>query len=116
MLEETDQFRSAQQLHAALRARGERVGLTTVYTQLRVLADAGQVSVLRADDGESLYRHCETEDHHHHLVCRECGATEELQAAEVEAWASAAARAHGYEDATHTIAIVGTCRDCARHR
>ncbi len=114
VLDETDQFRSAQQLHAALRARGERVGLTTVYTQLRALADAGQVSVLRADDGESLYRRCATDDHHHHLVCRECGATREVQADEVEAWASAVVRAHGYEDATHTIAIVGTCRACSR--
>lgn len=113
VLEETDQFRSAQQLHAALRARGERVGLTTVYTQLRALADAGQVSVLRSDDGESLYRRCGTDEHHHHLVCRECGATQEVQANEVEAWASAVVRDHGYENATHTIAIVGTCRECA---
>ena len=38
VLAETDRFRSAQELHAALRARGERVGLTTVYQQLRTLA------------------------------------------------------------------------------
>jgi Fur family ferric uptake transcriptional regulator len=113
VLEGADQFRSAQQLHAELRERGERVGLTTVYTQLRALADAGLVSVLRTDDGESLYRRCATDDHHHHLVCRGCGATCEVQAPDVEAWASAVARAHGYADATHTIAIVGTCRDCA---
>lgn len=116
VLEETDQFRSAQQLHASLRARGESVGLTTVYTRLRALAEAGQLSVLRADDGEVLYRRCATDDHHHHLVCRECGATQEVQADEVEAWASAVARKHGYADATHTIAIVGTCRKCAAPR
>lgn len=113
VLEESDQFLSAQQLHAELRAQGKKVGLTTVYSQLRTLTDAGVLSVLRADDGEMLYRRCETEDHHHHLVCRRCGATTEVQAPDVEAWASEVAAAHGYRDVSHTIAIVGVCRGCA---
>jgi Fur family ferric uptake transcriptional regulator len=112
-LEASDQFLSAQQLHEELRARGERVGLTTVYSQLRVLADAGLVSVLRTDDGETLYRRCETEDHHHHLVCRSCGATTEVQAPDVEAWATSVASDRGYRDVTHTFAIVGTCPECS---
>jgi Fur family ferric uptake transcriptional regulator len=116
VLEESDQFLSAQQLHAELRAQGEAVGLTTVYSRLRSLADAGLLNVLRTDDGETLYRHCETEDHHHHLVCRGCGATAEVQAPDVEAWATTVASAHGYADVTHTFAIVGTCQDCAVHR
>jgi Fur family ferric uptake transcriptional regulator len=114
VLDESDQFLSAQQLHAELRAKGEPVGLTTVYSQLRALADAGLLNVLRTDDGETLYRRCETEDHHHHLVCRSCGATTEVQAPDVEAWATAVASNHGYAEVTHTFAIVGICPDCAR--
>jgi Fur family transcriptional regulator, ferric uptake regulator len=114
VLEESDQFLSAQQLHAELRDRGERVGLTTVYSQLRTLTDAGLLNVLRTDDGETLFRRCETEDHHHHLVCRTCGATTEVQAPNVEAWATNIASEHGYSDVTHTFAIVGVCPDCAQ--
>ena len=113
VLEESDQFLSAQQLHAELRAQGKKVGLTTVYSQLRTLTDAGALSVLRDDDGEMLYRRCETEGHHHHLVCRRCGATTEVQAPDVEAWASEVASSRGYRDVAHTIAIVGVCRECA---
>lgn len=113
VLEESDQFLSAQRLHAVLRAQGEKVGLTTVYSQLRTLADAGVLSVFRADDGEMLYRRCETEGHHHHLVCRRCGATTEVNAPDVEAWASEVAASRGYCDVAHTIAIVGLCRECA---
>lgn len=113
VLEESDQFLSAQQLHAELRAQGEKVGLTTVYSQLRTLADAGLLSAFRADDGEMLYRRCQTEGHHHHLVCRRCGATMEIQAPDVEEWASELAASHGYRDVAHTIAIVGVCRECA---
>lgn len=114
LLEESDQFLSAQQLHAELRRRGERVGLTTVYSQLRTLTDAGLLNALRTDSGEILYRHCETSDHHHHLVCRSCGSSIEVQAPDFEIWAEGVATSHGYDDVTHTFAIVGTCPECAR--
>ena len=41
VLDELDEFRSAQDLHALLRERGDAVGLTTVYRTLQALADAG---------------------------------------------------------------------------
>lgn len=113
VLEESDQFLSAQQLHAALRQRGESVGLTTVYGQLRSLSEAGLLSVLRTESGELLYRRCESMDHHHHLVCRSCGASTEIQAPELETWAIGVALSHGYKDVTHTFAILGTCPECA---
>ena len=46
---------------------------TTVYDQLRDLADAGDLDVLRNDSGELLFRQCRTGAHHHHLLCRVCG-------------------------------------------
>ena len=113
VLDASDAFRSAQDLHAELRARGERVGLTTVYNQLRHLADLGEVDVLRADEGEALYRRCSTGGHHHHLCCRSCGRTIEVEGEEVERWAERTAAAHAFRDVTHTVEIVGTCGACA---
>ena len=84
VLDSSDRFRSAQDLHAELRRRGEHVGLTTVYGQLRVLADVGEVDALRSDDGETRYRRCVKDHHHHHLVCRVCGHTVEVEGPEVE--------------------------------
>ena len=109
-------FRSAQELHAELRARGARVGLTTVYSNLRALADRGAVDTMRTEDGETLYRRCESGGHHHHLVCRVCGRTVEISGPAVERWADAAAAAEGFVDVRHTVEIVGTCRSCARGR
>jgi Fur family ferric uptake transcriptional regulator len=114
VLDASDGFRSAQDLFAELRARGENVGLTTVYNQLRSLADSGEVDALRGDDGETRYRRCDRQDHHHHLVCRSCGATEEIEGPEVERWAARMADRHGYTDVAHTIEILGTCRPCAQ--
>jgi len=107
-----DGFASAQALHEVLRTRGESVGLTTVYRHLQALADAGEVDVLRTDEGESVYRRCTGDDHHHHLVCRSCGATVEVSGPAVEAWAEAVAAEHGYSDVSHTLEVFGTCRAC----
>src|SRR5262245_44817228 len=107
----TDAFTSAQDLHAALRATGASVGLTTVYRHLQVLADRGEVDVLRREDGETLYRRCATRGHHHHLVCRECGRTEEVEGLEIEMWTARVAAAAGFSDVDHTVEISGTCAD-----
>jgi Fur family ferric uptake transcriptional regulator len=113
LLREVEGFHSAQQLHAMLRERGERVGLTTVYRTLQAMADSGEVDVMRPPGGEHLYRRC-SEGHHHHLVCRSCGRTVEVEGPAVESWASRVAAQHGFVDVSHTLEIFGTCPDCAR--
>lgn len=113
LLEQTDDFLSAQQLHDRLRHRGDSVGLTTVYRTLQSLADAGAVDVVRTDDGESVYRRCSSGSHHHHLVCRVCGKTVEVEGPAVESWAGRIASEYGFSDVAHTLEIFGTCADCA---
>ena len=113
LLETTDGFCSAQQLHAALRDQGVGVGLTTVYRTLQLLSDAGEVDQMRLPDGERLYRRCDQSGHHHHLVCRVCGRTVEVAGPAVERWAQQQAEQHGFTDVDHTLEIVGTCASCA---
>ena len=113
LLDETDDFRSAQDLHEALRRRGETVGLTTVYRTLQALADAGEVDVLRTAEGENVFRRCST-GHHHHVVCRSCGRTVEVEGPAVERWAERVAAEHGFTAVTHTLEVFGTCPECAR--
>ena len=104
-------FRSAQEIHELLDERGERVGLATVYRTLQRLAEAGEVDLLRTESGETIYRRC-SDSHHHHLVCRECGATVEVEGPTVERWTRAIATDHGFGDVSHTLEIFGTCPDC----
>ncbi|WP_101524839.1 Fur family transcriptional regulator [Nocardioides houyundeii] len=104
-------FRSAQEIHDLLAVKGERVGLATVYRTLAALAEAGVVDILRNEDGEAIYRRCST-THHHHLVCRSCGATVEVEGPAVERWTQSIAAAHGYADISHDLEIFGTCPGC----
>ncbi len=106
-------FVSAQSLHATLRHDGTGIGLATVYRALAGLATAGDADTLQSPEGEALYRACITQAHHHHLICRSCGLTVEIEASEVEEWARRTAAAHGFRDAQHVIDIFGTCGACA---
>jgi Fur family ferric uptake transcriptional regulator len=105
-------FRSAQDIHAALRERGESIGLATVYRALALMVELGEVDTLVRGDGETLYRRC-SDRHHHHMVCRRCGRTVEIAGAVVEEWADAVAAHHGFSDVSHRLELVGLCSECS---
>jgi Fur family ferric uptake transcriptional regulator len=114
-LAEADGFRTAHDLFTSIRAGGERIGLTTVYRHLSLLADTDRADVVHTAEGEAQYRLCgprdstSPNDHHHHIVCRECGRSVEVSGPEVEAWAGRVAAASGYTDITHTVELFGLC-------
>jgi Fur family ferric uptake transcriptional regulator len=114
VLVRSDSFRSAQDIYADMRADGAKIGLTTVYRALQALSEAAEVDVLRTGEGETVYRACRTETHHHHLVCRMCGRTIEVAGPAVERWAEAVGRKHGFSDVTHAVEVFGTCPECSR--
>ncbi len=108
----TPGFVSAQQLHAAMRD-DTGIGLATVYRNLALLADDGEADALQSPSGETLYRACASDSHHHHLICRECGKTVEISAEPVEQWARETAASHGFSNSQHIIDIFGECDECA---
>ena len=112
ILGDLDGFRSAQEIHEILTDRGEAIGLSTVYRNLQALVDAGELDALRGDEGETLYRAC-SDGHHHHLVCRACCRTVEVEGPTVERWADQVAGQHGFTEIEHTFEIFGTCSSCA---
>lgn len=110
-LAESRDFHSAQEVHAAMRAGGTNIGLATVYRALQSLVASGRADVLRTAGGEAVYREC-SQTHHHHLVCRSCGKTIEVQGPAVERWADKTASTHGFADVSHTLELFGTCPAC----
>ncbi len=112
VLEDLEDFRSAREIHTLMAERGHAIGLATVYRTLQLLADHGEVDVIRASvGGEASYRRCST-SHHHHLVCRSCGATVEVEGPAVERWTRGIAEEHGYAEVSHTLEIFGICSRC----
>ncbi len=112
VLASTPGFVSAQQLHTAMR-EDTGIGLATVYRNLALLADDGEADALQSPSGETLYRACATDTHHHHLICTTCGKAVEISAEPVEQWARETAASYGFSDAQHVIDIFGVCDSCA---
>jgi Fur family ferric uptake transcriptional regulator len=113
-LRDADGFRTAQELFDQVRSNGQKVGLTTVYRHLNLLAELGRADVVHRADGEAQFRLCgahaePAEEHHHHVVCRVCGRSEQVSAPEVEDWAERVAQAAGYTDISHTVEVFGLC-------
>jgi Fur family ferric uptake transcriptional regulator len=109
-----DGFVSAQALHSSLRDGGSPIGLATVYRALSDLTDGGEADSLQSMEGEALYRACTSGGHHHHLICRNCGLTVEIEADAVETWATSIAAANGFTQPQHIVDVFGLCAACSR--
>lgn len=112
LLANTEEFRTASQIHADLKLLGDKVGLATVYRALQAMSEKGDLDVVRTPEGESAYRMCSS-THHHHLVCRSCGKAVEIAGEAVESWANEVASQHGFTDAGHNLEIFGLCPNCS---
>jgi Fe2+ or Zn2+ uptake regulation protein len=84
----------------------------TAYATLDLLEELGMVRRVRASSGATLYD--PRPDDHQHLVCRRCGAVEDVDA-EVDARAALrAARRSGLAPERAELVLSGLCRECAR--
>jgi len=117
LLVDIGDFTSAQDLHARLRTQGEGVGLATVYRTLQAMVTDGSVDLMRTTDGEAVYRRCSS-GHHHHLTCRRCRKTIEVEGLPaVESWTDKISAENGFTDVHHTLEIFGLCSACTpNHR
>ena len=102
---------TVQQIHARLRAGGERIGLATVYRTVSLLSERGVIDALDHLPGETCYRLC-GEAHHHHLVCSRCHRVVEIRDCDLDAWLGRVASAHGFVATDHRLEVTGLCRGC----
>jgi Fur family ferric uptake transcriptional regulator len=110
LMDERDDV-TAQELHVRLRARGEPLGLATVYRTVSRLAAAGVVDALAHHPGEVCYRWC-GDDHHHHLVCSGCHRVVELGDCELDPWLDRLSAVHGFVATAHRLEVTGVCASC----
>ena len=104
-------FVSAQALHAQLISQGQAISLATVYRNLQALVANGDLDVIHSA-GQAAFRACGQERHHHHLVCRSCGAAQAIEVQAVEDWAGQIATRAGFSQVQHTLELSGLCPAC----
>ena len=105
---------SAQEIHDRLRRARRPVGIASVYRALETLAELRLVKRVDAGDGVARFEPAPADgDHHHHLVCRDCGKVEAFSDDRLERAIDKVAGGLGYSVDEHEVVLTGACADCA---
>ena len=87
------------------------VSRQAVYDVLRALTDAGLLRRIQPRGSVARYE-LRVGDNHHHVVCRSCGATADVDCAVGAAPCLTAADAQGFEIDEAEVVYWGLCPDC----
>ena len=105
--------RSAQEIHDGIVSAGGTVGVASVYRTLDTLAELRLVQRVDVGDGIARYEPFGGEDeHHHHLVCDDCGRVEPFTDGPLEQALERAAGRLGYAMQQHEVVLRGVCLQC----
>jgi Fur family ferric uptake transcriptional regulator len=106
---------SAEDVYHRLAAQQADIGLATVYRVLTQLEEASMLARNSFNGGKAVYELNEGK-HHDHLICLDCGRTEEFNDPTIEKRQKAVAESLGYALRDHQLALYGYCPDCATKR
>lgn len=104
---------SVEDIEAALKGSGERIGKATIYRTMEILVRSGLVK--EHDFGEGFKRYEHLFGHqpvHEHLICTSCSEVIEFQSPEVVRLLDETARRHGFLADRHRLEIYGLCASC----
>jgi Fur family ferric uptake transcriptional regulator len=100
-----------QELYRCLIQKHRRVGLTSIYRSLDLFESLGMV--FKIINGSNVkYKLCESEDHHHHIVCKTCGQVVELNFCDIPKWSKMVTESTGYQVTDHQLNFYGFCKTC----
>ena len=105
---------STDELYRLVKKHDERIGFTTVYRTLKLLAECGLASEVAFNDGVTRYEHKYNRRNHHHMVCTECGSSVEFFSREIERIEQEVGRKNKYLPTRHTFQIYGVCERCQK--
>jgi Fur family ferric uptake transcriptional regulator len=105
---------TAADLLADAETREIKIGRATVFRTLDLLAEQGALERLDLPNGEHAYVACAPHDHHHHVVCRNCGASVEVDDNGLQAVVREIGVQSGYRIEDHRLELYGLCPKCQR--
>jgi Fur family ferric uptake transcriptional regulator len=109
----SDHHISAEEIYAQVEAKYPQVNISTVYRTLELLKELGLVTETDLGGGKLRY-HSVEKGHHHHLICRKCGRTFELDEAVLKPVEGTILRKYGFKPDLSHLAVFGKCVECRR--
>lgn len=109
-LQSTKLHPTAETVYVTIREEFPKISLGTVYRNLNLLADCGEI--LRLNCGDGIDHFDATVEPHHHFVCRECGQVLDLDMPSIEEINDKASKNFDGEIQGHSIYFYGKCAKC----
>ena len=94
-----------------LRQQLPGVGRATIYRSLKLLVDSGVLCRVLLEDG-NLHYQLSHQGHHHHLLCVECGDSQDLLGCDIEELLKEVSIAHNFQLSGHWLEVYGRCHNC----
>ena len=101
---------TADVVYSNVRIQNPNISLGTVYRNLTLLADTGEILRLRVGDGVDHFD-ADTSPHYH-FVCSECGSVIDLEMDDISSITETAAARFKGQIAGHVTYFHGTCENC----
>ena len=101
---------TADEVYEAVHAEHPTISKATVYRTLGRLADEGEITRVRINNGADRFDHQTFA--HYHVRCTRCGRVDDVMIAQVSGIEEAAAEASGYRISGHTLQFDGICPTC----
>jgi Fur family ferric uptake transcriptional regulator len=102
---------TASEIGAVVRSEIGAISLQAVYDALTALTDKGIIRRIQPAGSSARYED-RVDDNHHHLICRSCGRTVDVDCAVGETPCLTAAEDRGYEIEEAEVIYWGRCPDC----
>ena len=112
-IENSDDHISAEEIYAQVVAKYPNVNISTVYRTLELLKRLGLVTETDLGEGRVRY-HPADKGHHHHLVCKECGAIIDLDESVMASVKDTLLREYKFIADLEHLAIFGRCVNCSK--
>jgi len=112
-IENSDDHISAEEIYAQVVAKYSHVNISTVYRTLELLKQLGLVTETDLGGGRVRY-HPMDKGHHHHLVCRECGAIIDLDESVLSSLKDTLLREYKFVADLKHLAVFGRCANCRK--
>jgi Fur family ferric uptake transcriptional regulator len=104
---------SAVEIEDALRAQGGRTGRASIYRVLELLVEHGLVERVAVDRDQTRFeRALPSGEHHHHLVCEQCGRLVAFDDPGLERAISRVSARLGARVDHHEVVLRGACGNC----
>jgi len=102
---------SPLQIYQDLLKGRKKIGLTSIYRTLDLFESLGIIFKITNGSGVK-YKLCESENHHHHIICKACGNVVELNFCDISDWSKKVTEATGYQVVDHQLNFFGYCKEC----